>query len=48
LKNDAEDGTSMPKISGRNIAMNNQQDKVSKIKKLEPNPIDQDIFINAK
>ena len=47
-KNDAEDGSSMPKISGRGIAKNNLPDTVNKVKKLEPNPIDEDIFVNAK
>lgn len=41
----------MPKISGRNIAKNNNNNLPvidKRIKKAEPNPIDEDIFINAK
>lgn len=40
---------SLPKISGRNIAKNNGLPEIDKkSKKLEPNPIDEDIFVNAK
>lgn len=42
----------MPKISGRNIAKNNYHlpdiDRRINNKKSEPNPIDEDIFLNAK
>ena len=42
----------MTKISGRNIAKNNYHlpdiDRRINNKKSEPNPIDEDIFLNAK
>jgi hypothetical protein len=48
-KNESEEATSMPKISGRSIAKNNNLPELDKrMKKAEPNPIDEDIFINAK
>lgn len=50
-KNDSEESTSMPKISGRNIAKNNNNNLPNinkRINKAEPNPIDEDIFMNAK
>jgi hypothetical protein len=50
-KNDSEETTSMPKISGRNIAKNNNNNLPiidKRIHKAEPNPIDEDIFMNAK
>jgi alpha-D-ribose 1-methylphosphonate 5-phosphate C-P lyase len=40
----------MPKISGRYVSKNSSLPDIDnkKMKKAEPNPIDEDIFVNAK